>query len=92
MPITLTITGETAQDLLGELKTLAQNLTGNTTKVEMKWVNAAPNSDVVMAADVPATSGFITPADPHGYEPNNLVSDAPINPESSATVSSRPQN
>jgi hypothetical protein len=54
MPITLTINGETAQDILGELKTLAQNLTSPTTKVEMKWVNAAPNSDAVMAADLPS--------------------------------------
>lgn len=54
MPITLTINGETAQDILGELKTLAQNLTSPTTKVEMKWVNAAPASDVVMAADLPS--------------------------------------
>jgi hypothetical protein len=54
MPITLTINGETAQDILGELKTLAQNLTSPTTKVEMKWVNAAPVSDVRMAADLPS--------------------------------------
>jgi hypothetical protein len=54
MPITLTINGETAEDILGELKTLAQNLTSPTTKVEMKWVNAAPVSDVVMAADLPS--------------------------------------
>jgi hypothetical protein len=81
MPITLTINGETAQDILGELKTLAQNLTGNTTKVEMKWVNAAD-----LPTSVNDGCGTRVVADPHGYEPNNIVSDAPINPEDNAVV------
>jgi hypothetical protein len=74
MPITLTINGETADDILSELKTLAQNLTSPTTKVEMKWVNAAPNSDVVMAADVPV------------YQETQPVVEQTVNPEDNAVV------
>lgn len=83
MPITLTITGDDASHLLQELETLSRNLIKP--KIEWRQVSSA-ELDVRMAADVPATSGFITPADPHGYEPNNVVSDAPINPEDNAVV------
>lgn len=83
MSITLTITGEDASHLLQELEIVSRNLIKP--KIEWRQVSSA-ELDVRMAADVPATSGFITPADPHGYEFNNIVSDAPINPEDNAVV------
>lgn len=85
MPITLTINGETAQDILSELQTLAGALAKP--KIEWRRVSSA-ELDVRMAADLPTSvndgCGTRVAVEPH--EPNNVVSGAPINPEDNAVV------
>jgi hypothetical protein len=76
MPITLTITGEDASHLLQELEIVSRNLIKP--KIEWRQVSSA-ELDVRMASDYPISN-------PHGYEPDNVVSDAPINPEDNAVV------
>jgi hypothetical protein len=66
MPITLTINGETAEQILSELQTLA----GALVKPKIEW-RKVDYSEVETAMA----------ADPHGYDPDNIVVSAPL-PES----------
>ena len=63
MPITLTINGETAEQLLSELATLTKSLAPPSRTIEWKLVSTPHPDDVRMAADIPPASDFgFTPA------------------------------
>jgi hypothetical protein len=76
MPITLTINGETAEQILSELQTLAGALTEPSYTYQLKTTTADPVGRALRALRDPPNDPVIL----------DVVSDAPINPEDNAVV------
>lgn len=77
MPITLTINGETAADILQEISILASGLVK--TKIEWRQVSSA-ELDVRMAADIPAASDFgltLAPDTSNTFYPEDVAGQPP---------------